>query len=146
MAGRSENNAPNTLTLDGCPDGNSGTYTSDESIDVITIQSVGGGSLKAGDSATITAEVYVYNDSDTAEFWTKTALDSDWQLVGRVTATAGSKQQTLTSPQFPLSSSPLQAVRVQLAYNLPEDNANPCLGLASDQWADRDDLVFSVAA
>ena len=145
MTGRSEDNAPNTL--DGCPDGNGGTYTSDESIDVITIQSVGGGSLKAGDSARITAEVYVYNDKDTAEFWTKTALDNPWQIVGRVPAAAGSKQQTLTSPQFQLSSSLVQAVRVQLAYNLPEDNTNPCLGLAGDgQWADRDDLVFSVAA
>ena len=48
-------------TMDGCNDGSSGSYQSDESIDKIEVVAVGGGFLKVGGKAVVKATVYAWS-------------------------------------------------------------------------------------
>eukprot|EP00956_Cyclotella_meneghiniana_P010114 scaffold13968_cov32-Cyclotella_meneghiniana.AAC.1 len=66
ILGGNENNAPNTL--DGCPDGDLGTYWADESLEKIVVRAGGMNGtgvenpLEAGKVATIVATVFPYFD------------------------------------------------------------------------------------
>lgn len=53
-----EQNAPNTL--DGCIDGNTGVYSSDESLERLRVISVGGGTLRKGTTVEVQATVYAF--------------------------------------------------------------------------------------
>ena len=138
-SGPSEPNTPNTI--DGCSDGNSGSYHSDESNDAIVVSAVGGGLLQVGSMATIKATVWAWNtgSSDTADFYvTEGDSDPTWNYIGSVEPSAGGAQ-VLESEPFELTDT-LMTARVSYRYT---GLAAPC---SNGNYDDVDDLVFAVAS
>eukprot|EP00956_Cyclotella_meneghiniana_P026890 scaffold59234_cov56-Cyclotella_meneghiniana.AAC.1 len=150
-----ESNYPNTI--DGCADGNSGSFHSDESNDRIVVKSSGGGALRAGNLATIEATVYAYSASDdTADFfYAADATNPVWFYIGSARPSGTGLQNISVTYTLPMGAEN-QAVRVQFRYassgddddddddgsndaNMP--STNPCDG---GYYNERDDLVFKV--
>lgn len=144
LDGKASNVEPNpSNTIDGCADGSTGSYHSDESVDKITISSVDGTKLKMGGLATIETNVWAWNtgSADTADFYhaaDATANSITWTYLGSINAGGGS-ERILSRENFQLSYSPVQAVRVRFRYN---GSPSPC---NSGRYDDVDDLVFAVA-
>lgn len=134
-----ERNAPNSL--DSCTDGNSGVHLTDESVEQITISSVGEGPLQAGRNAKIEAVVHAWDSgaADTADFYyTADATNPSWNYIGSLSP-GGGGIRTL-SMQYELPSGNLQAVRVVNRYLGSLGEA----GCSGGSFDDVDDLVFSV--
>ena len=141
--GTSSNIEPNgDNALDVCTDGNSATYHVDESIDKITVYTVGGGQLQPGATAAIEAKVWAWGDgsADTADFYfaTNTSNTPNWQYLGSESTTSGGLN-TLTRQYTIPSGSAIQAVRVNFRFG--GGNPSSCSGGA---WADTDDLAFAI--
>lgn len=137
--GTSEPN--NFNTIDGCTDGSTGTYHSDESNDAIEVSVVGGGLLQVGKYAVVKATVWAWSTftSDTADFYvTEGDSDPTWVFIGSVKPSGGGAQ-ILESKPFALTST-TQTVRVSYRY---QGSANPC---STGNYDDADDLVFAVAS
>ncbi|MCP3980358.1 MAG: hypothetical protein GY716_13735, partial [bacterium] len=133
----SESNQPNTL--DGCADGTSGTYHSDESNDRIVVSTLDGGNFTEGDTVQIDATVWAWNtgSSDTLDlYYAADANSPSWTHVTSIVPSGGSAQ-TL-SVQYTLPAGSLQAIRANFRYT---GSASPCSGGSYD---DADDLVFAV--
>ena len=130
-------------TIDDCSDGLRGAYQVDESIDKLTVSSVGGGLLQAGGRATIDAQVYAYGSMDTADFYytqDANAASPLWEYLASGSAPASGP--FIISLEFSLSAtstSTTQAVRVNFRYF---GSTSSCSG---GNWDDTDDLVFAVA-
>lgn len=136
--GPEPNSAANTI--DGCADGSSGTYHSDESNDKIVVSSINGQPLQAGGIAKVEATVYAWStgSADTADFYhTEDTNSINWIHIGSVSP-GGGGAQTVTSPEFTLSNKSDQAVRVRFRYDGAE---GPC---SNGNYDDTDDLVFAV--
>lgn len=135
-----EMNQPNTL--DGCEDGNFGTYRNDESLEKIVVTAVGGGELKAGGNATIEATVIPWRPvptSDDVTFWVTDDIDNpSWRLLGRATPQISGLQTH--EVEFTLLGTAIQAVRVAMMYR-PQST----VACTPGSYDDRDDLVFLVA-
>ena len=132
-----EPNQPNTL--DGCADGTSGSYHSDESNDRIVVSTLDGADFAPGATVRIDATVWAWTtpSSDTLDlFYAADANSPSWVLIDSIVATVAG-EQTL-SAQYTLPAGSLQAVRAQFRYQ--STNA-PC---SSGNYNDRDDLVFAV--
>ena len=160
LSGGSEPNSSNTLDTIG--DGSSGTYQSDESLDMITVSSLNGGPLMAGELFNIKVDVWAWSTgtSDSADFYytnDATATPIVWTYLNTLGA-GGPDRRTLTLPAdlyspsdpsygYTLSNGPNQAVRVRFRYNgsrcplstLGEWNCN------NGSYDDIDDLMFTVA-
>ncbi|KAL3782646.1 hypothetical protein HJC23_010155 [Cyclotella cryptica] len=144
VSGGNEPNRSNTI--DGCIDGNYGTYHQDESIDKIVVKAGeidGNGSefnLEAGSRATIEATVYAYNDGseDYADFYFATIPlgNTSWQYIGTVQPSQGGVQVLKIEYTLPCGES--QAVRVNFRHFGSVGNCT------NGAFSDRDDLVFSV--
>ena len=140
-----EPNRPNTLN--GCTDGNDGTYFSDESMEKIVVSQASGitKDMAAGDTVTITATVFCWDDgsSDYIDFYyASNAADPEWNQIGERLQCPGGGLQTVTaSHTLPTSESVEQAVRVNLMYTSSVPGQGGCTGGAYD---DTDDLVISV--
>lgn len=134
------NDEPNhSNTLDGCADGNSGSYHSDESNDGIRVYTRSGNNFAAGEQVVVEADVWAWStgSADKADvFYASDANNPDWTFIRTLSASGGGAQTVTTS--FDLAGGDLQAVRVQWRYN--STNA----ACASGAYNDRDDLVFSV--
>lgn len=143
LKGTGGNDEPNpSNTLDGCTDGPSGSYQSDESIDEITVSAVGGGQLQAGVTAEIQAKVWAWNtgSSDVADFYyTATVNPPNWVFIQSVNA-GGAGFRNLKAEYTIPSNNPVQAVRVNFRYQ-GSQKASACNGGTYD---DADDLVFDV--
>ena len=132
-----EPNQPNTL--DGCADGTSGSYHSDESNDRIVVSTLDGADFVEGATVRIDATVWAWTtpSSDTLDlFYAADANNPSWVLIDSIVATVAG-EQTL-SAQYTLPAGTLQAVRAQFRYQ--STNA----ACASGGYNDRDDLVFAV--
>lgn len=127
----------------------SGSYHGDESNDKITVSSVNGGQLQAGELAQVEAQAWAWSSgsSDTADFYhaADATLGNNvvWEHIGSVGA-GGSGLRTLNMPLtegtgFILSGNPNQAVRVRFRYT---GSQAPC---NNGSYDDADDLVFAVA-
>jgi hypothetical protein len=145
ISGGVEPNRSNTI--DGCQDGNEGSYHGDESIDKIIVrsgevdESGSGGILVSGGRATIIATVYAWSTgaSDTADFfYTSDASSPNWQYIGSITPQGGSTQELALSYTLPTGAN--QAVRVQFRYL---GSIGSC---TAGSYNDRDDLVFVVSS
>ena len=142
-----ELNSPNTI--DGCFDGDSGSYRSDESLESILVYSsdanrnADGGSLRVGRYATVNATVWAWGtgSSDSADFYYTDDTEAvAWNYLGSVVPEAGG-EQVLTSPiSFLLESSVTYAVRVRFRW---DGSPNPCNNGGYD---DADDLLFTVVS
>ncbi len=132
-----EPDQPNTL--DGCADGTSGSYHSDESNDRIVVSTLDGADFVEGATVQIDATVWAWTtpSSDTLDlFYAADANSPSWVLIDSIVATVAG-EQTL-SAQYTLPSGTLQAVRAQFRY---QSTSAAC---ASGSYNDRDDLVFAV--
>ena len=139
MTAGNEPNLRNALT--DCPDGNSGSYHNDESIDKIVVRSGDIGDTSSernmveGDLATITASVYAWStgSSDHADFYyASDASNPDWQLIRTVDPPKGGVNELSVSYTLPKGKN--QAVRVNFRYN---GSQSTCSGGSYD---DTDDL------
>ena len=131
-------------TLDGCSDGLRGAYQFDESVDKLTVTSVGGGPLQAGGRALIEAQVYAYGSMDTADFYyTEDANAASPVWVYLASVSAPDRGSFLISLEYTLPNTPststTQGVRVNFRYF---GSISSCSG---GNWDDTDDLVFAVA-
>eukprot|EP00956_Cyclotella_meneghiniana_P022707 scaffold43275_cov67-Cyclotella_meneghiniana.AAC.2 len=116
-----EPNQPNTL--DGCTDGLSGFYHSDESIDKVIVRAgdidtPSTDDMKEGDTVTIVATVWAWSTgaSDRADFYyASDATNPEWQYIGTKTPPSGGAHDLMMS------------------YTLPQGGFN-----------ERDDIVFTV--
>ena len=134
-----ESNQPNTL--DGCADGTSGSYQSDESLENIVVRTLDLFDMVEGATVEIEATVFAWSTgaSDTADFYYAADANSpSWTYIGSVTPPGGGIQ-TLTQ-QYTLPAAGTHAVRVNFRY---QGSAGSCTTGAYD---DRDDLVFEVAS
>ena len=131
-------------TLDGCVDGNAGTYNSDESLDKIVVRS---GEVDdsgpyvdmvEGGRATIIATVFPYQSgvNDYADFYyAADASNPIWTFIKTVQPSKIGLQELKTSYTLPTGQN--QAVRVNFRY---KDSADPCSTMSFPHWIDRDDL------
>ena len=137
--GPGEPNAPNTL--DGCLDGDSGTFHNDESNDALKVHTVSGNAFAEGEEVMITATVWAYSSyaSDAADFYyAADATNPNWQYIETVTPPS-SGQQDLTATYI-LPAGELQAVRVNFRFG--GDSPKPC---STGSYDDTDDLAFAVS-
>ncbi|MEM9555024.1 MAG: PepSY domain-containing protein [Acidobacteriota bacterium] len=132
-----EANQPNTL--DGCTDGTSGSYQSDESNERIVVRTLDGFDFTEGATVEIAATVWAYStgSSDTLDlYYAANANSPSWVYITSITPPAGG-EQTLTA-QYTLPAGSLQAVRASFRY---QGSAAPC---STGNYDDADDLVFAV--
>ncbi|MEQ9504056.1 MAG: S8 family serine peptidase [Deltaproteobacteria bacterium] len=132
-----EANASNTI--DGCNDGNSGSYFNDESIERVVISSADGQPFAAGSTVNVAVTAYAWSTGSSDRLDVFVAADANnpsWSLVATVSPPAGGVQTMTTS--FALPSGSLQAIRSQFRYN---SSSAPC---SSGGYNDRDDVVIAV--
>merc|ERR1711933_620093 len=138
-----EPNGPNTL--DGCTDGPSGTYKSDESVESITIESTTAGSvLKANTPARITTSFYAFNDGtqNMVDFYyASDPSNLQWQYISSAPPSE-SGLNIATSDVFNLNATEVQAVRVNLRWILA--GASEPSNCSGTEYDDVDDLAFVV--
>ena len=130
-------------SVDGCADGNSGSFHSDESLDKIVVKAKNSGSvLQKGMTATIVATAYVYSTSNYADFfYAADASNPSWEYIGTVNPPTGGVIADLTMDYTVPVGSETQAVRVQFRLSGGSSTTDPCL---SGSYNDRDDVVFQV--
>lgn len=135
-----EANAPNTI--DGCADGSSGSYLSDESIEWIRVKSSTPSNMKEGDLVVVEAGVWCWNTgtSDWADFYyTATPSTPNWTPFGTIRCPGGGFQTITTTYTIPAGQTDsTNAIRVNFRYR---GSSGPC---TSGSYNDRDDLVFMV--
>src|SRR6218665_325538 len=134
-----EANRPNTLKGE-CPDGTSGIFHNDESIDRIKVSTPDGTDLIAGKTAKIDVTVFSYSTTtDRLDLYSAANADSpEWKLIGTLTpASAGTSTLSTT---YTLPTGGVQALRARFRYN----GAQAACG--NGTYDDHDDLVFAVGA
>ena len=138
ITGGTEPNHPNTINAT-CPDGNSGTFHSDESNDRIVIASTDGGPLTAGHVVRVTDTVWVYDTTDALDLYSAPNANSPvWTFLNTI-GPSGTGAQTLTTT-FTLPAGGLQAIR---AHFRSGGSASSCSTGAYDE---SDDLIFAVSS
>eukprot|EP00562_Extubocellulus_spinifer_P001088 CAMPEP_0178471220 /NCGR_PEP_ID=MMETSP0696-20121128/930_1 /TAXON_ID=265572 /ORGANISM="Extubocellulus spinifer, Strain CCMP396" /LENGTH=1540 /DNA_ID=CAMNT_0020098347 /DNA_START=158 /DNA_END=4780 /DNA_ORIENTATION=- len=139
--GDDESNYPNTI--DGCSDGNSGSYHSDESIDALEVYTTDGSPFAPGKEVEVKATVYAWSDgsADTADFYYSADANAPtWTLIGSMIPPRGGLQILTARYSLPTGGeNHLQAVRVNFRYQGSESPCNTNSG-----YDDRDDLLFTV--
>jgi len=138
MSGGAEPNQPNNINS-SCADGTSGTFHSDESNDRILVASTNGGALTHGNTVTVTATVWAWNDgsSDALDlYYTANANSPSWVLIGTIVPPAGGAQALSATYTLPTGS--LQAVRANFRY---QGSPSSC---STGSFDDHDDLIFAV--
>lgn len=133
-----ESNAPNALGT--CPDGTSGTYHSDESLDRVRVFTTDGANFAPGKTVTIEATVWAYSSytSDKLDlYYAANASSPSWTFLTTLTP-SGSGVQTLRANYTLPSGGSMQAVRGVFRYG---GSASPC---GSGSYDDRDDVAFAV--
>jgi subtilisin family serine protease len=135
-----EPSAPNTISA-SCPDGASGFFHQDESVDVVTVRAVDpAAGLKEGGAVRIEAKIWAtvsYVTDSLDVYVASNALSPSWQWVATLTPTRAGAQ--VLGVDHVLGAGALQAVRVQLRH---AGTAQPCSTGAFD---DHDDLAFAVS-
>ncbi len=135
-----ESNAPNTIN-GSCIDGNAGTYTTSESLEYLSVDTVDGTPMATNKQVRITAGVYVssaYWDSLDL-YYAANANSPSWVYITTLYASRTGFQTVSTTYTLPEGS--LQAIRGRFAYR--SSGASSCSGV-SGSYTDHDDLVFAV--
>ena len=121
---QAESNGPNTL--DDCTDGSVTTsFSVDESVKKIVVESLSGGKLRGGEQVKIQATVVALSKQDRIDFfYTENAESPDWKAITSVAPAVGkqvvvleyiqSTEITYTLPKCALGRGCRQAVRVVL--------------------------------
>ena len=132
-----EANASNTL--DGCTDGNSGSYHGDESIDRMVVSSLDSSDFVEGATVRIDTTVWAYStgSSDTLDlYYAADASNPAWVLIDSIVPSGGGEQTISANYNLPAGS--LQAIRANFRY---QGSPSTC---GSGNYDDTDDLVFAV--
>ena len=141
MNGGSELNEPNTI--DGCMDGNLGTYDTDESLEGIVVRSgaingTGAGqSLEVGNVATIVANVHAFGDGsgDWADFYYASDYNPEWTYIGTLQPSQPGFQDLMMEYTLPFGQ--IQGVRVNYRFG---GDVGSC---STGDYDDRDDIFFT---
>ncbi|WP_224365833.1 Ig-like domain-containing protein [Hyalangium versicolor] len=134
-----EVNAPNTIAS-SCPDGNSGIYHYDESLDRLRISTVDGSPLVEGKQVNISATVWAWSTPsyDWLDlFHAPDANNPVWTYLGSLQPALAGSQMLSTS--FTLPAGGLQAIRGVFRY---KGVSASCSELS---YSDNDDLIFAVS-
>ena len=139
IANGAEPNTPNTLGA-ACPDGTSGTFQSNESLDRLSITTLSGDALAAGEMVRVDTSVYAVDDTDSLDvFFAPDATNPVWSLMGTIPSTWFQREMA-PSIQFVLPAATLPAIRA----NWRRGGApGPC---TTGPFDDRDNLVFALAS
>ncbi|MEM1205981.1 MAG: DNRLRE domain-containing protein [Acidobacteriota bacterium] len=132
-----EQNQPNTL--DGCTDGASGTYQSDESNERLVVSTLGGGDFAEGATVRIDATVWAWTtpSADSLDlYYTADASNPAWTFIATLQPSVAGPQ--VLSATYTLPAGSLQAVRANFRY---QGSAGSC---TTGNYDDADDLVFAV--
>ena len=135
-----EPSASNTIAA-SCPDGATGFFHLDESVDVVTVRAVDAvAGLKEGGAVRIEAKIWAtasYVTDKLDVYVAPNALSPSWALVATLTPTRAGPQ--VLGVDHVLAPGALQAVRVQLRHAGTEQ---PC---STGEYDDHDDLAFAVS-
>ncbi|MBP9127417.1 MAG: S8 family serine peptidase [Elusimicrobia bacterium] len=136
-----EPNQPNTLSVTPCPDGTTGSYRADESLDWIRVSSVDGTPLAPGKQVRLDARVWAFSPG--ANFldlaYAPDISAPAWVPVGTL-GVAGSRLQVVSTTFTLTSGGARQAVRGVFRYQ----GAPSPGGCVAGGYNDHDDLVFAV--
>ncbi len=133
-----ELDTPNTLAA-ACLDGTAGTFHSDESLDRLSVATLDGSPLAAGEMVKVTATVWAFDTSDFLDvFFAPDATNPVWTLMATITSTA-TQQQLVLSTQFVLPSATLPVIRANWRFL---GATGTC---TTGVFDDRDDLVFALS-
>ena len=144
MSEKNELNNPNSL--DNCPDGNSGAYENDESIEVIEVKTVSGNEFKAGEEVEISVQVYAWGngEKDYLDFWhTIDASNPVWQEIEFNKQPGGGGFQTIKANYVLPASAKVQAVRAVFRYS--QSGAAAGSACPGGSWTDVDTVSFVTA-
>jgi hypothetical protein len=148
VSGGPEQHAPNTLG-DSCPDGTSGTFHVDESIDRVRIATVDGTQLAPGKQVHVDVSAWQFAMSEFVDvFFAADASNPLWTFEGSARATTsqqlGVLRVTFTLPPAAsdAGASTLPAIRAQQRFAGVEADAGAPLNCTGGLFDDRDDLVF----
>ncbi|MFY0568630.1 hypothetical protein ACN28E_33085 [Archangium lansingense] len=138
-----EANAPNTLG-GSCPDGTSGSFHYDESVDAVKVITTTGTNMAAGKPIQLQVKVWAgsYYTADKLDlYYTTDAAQPTWRYLTTLSMT-GSGARSFTHTFTLQSGSSMQAVRAQLRYG---GSASPCTTSTSYPFNNEaDDLAFFV--
>ena len=138
IANGPELDTPNTINA-SCLDGITGTFHSDESLDRLSVATLDGSPLAAGEMARVNATVWSFGASDSLDlFFAPDATNPVWTLLATVPTTV-SQQLIVLSTQFVLPAATLPAIRANWRYL---GSAGTC---TTGPYDDRDDLVFALS-
>ena len=138
MSGGAEPNQPNTIN-NSCPDGITGNYHSDESIDAIKVSTLDASNLAPGKTAKIEVTVWAYssfNQDHLDLYYAADASNPNWIYITTLEPSAAGAQVLSTTYTLPFGAT-LQAVRARFRY---QGTASSCGGPSS--YEDHDDLIF----
>lgn len=134
-----EANAPNTINS-SCPDGSTGSFHVDPSLDALSIYSVDGGPLTAGKDVRVRALVFGTGPADTLDlFYADNAAQPNWQFF--LSEQSSGSGEWATEWNYTLPAGALQAIRGVVRRGGSFETV--CTTGAYD---DHDDLVFAVQA
>jgi hypothetical protein len=135
-----ESHASNTIGQ-SCPDGNSGAYHGDESIDRVLVSTVDGSSFSPGDAVRIDTTVWAYSDyaSDHLDlFYAADASNPAWTYITTIEPFTPGAQQLSAVYTLPAGGA-TQAVRAVFRFAGSTGACNSNSG-----YDDYDDLLFAV--
>jgi len=139
MVGGNEPNEPNTISTSPCPDGTSGDYHGDESLDSFSVIDLSGPKFSPGDTIKVEAVVYCFNTTDRLTvFSAPDAGNPSWTHMGDTPCTLSGSTETL-----------------EITFNLPAGDGNQVIRAAftygpsstacvAGSYNDRDDVIISV--
>jgi hypothetical protein len=135
-----ETNQPNTV--DGCADGTSGTYHSDESLDRLKIETTDATPLDAGKTVKISATAWCYGTTDALDLYYATSTTSPtWTAIAtNLLCPSGGTAHTFTQNYTLPASTGRHVIRAQFRYG---GAAGTCV---AGGYNDRDDLAFQVGS
>ncbi|MBM7113457.1 M20/M25/M40 family metallo-hydrolase [Archangium primigenium] len=130
---------PNTLK-GACPDGTSGIFHHDESIDRIKVGTPDGTEMVAGKAVKVDVTVFTYSTADDRlDLYSAANADSPtWTFIGTLAPTSAGTSTLSTTYTLPAGGR--QALRARFRYG---GAAGAC---GTGTYDDHDDLVFAVGA
>jgi hypothetical protein len=141
ISGGPEINQPNTL--DGCPDGTSGTFHNDESLDGVTLTSLHpSGNFVAGGQVKVEFTAWCYNTSDYLDVYYASGVtigvNPNWQYLSTYQCTSSRTLETFSHTFNLQNTSGYHAVRGVFRY---QGSSTSC---SMGDWDEADDIVFPV--
>jgi hypothetical protein len=140
VSGGIEPNQPNTIN-NSCADGTSGSFHSDESIDVLKVSTLDGSPFTIGKAVRLDVSVWLYGPTDQLDlYYASDAASPNWTFLATLTPPGPTQSLNKLSTTYVLPSGNLHAVRANFRYG---GTAAAC---TTGGYDDHDDLIFGVLA